>query len=233
MTEEFLELRKKIHKNDVRFDASYRAKKGDLVDGNVISIRRNGVLEGYAVWTISKGRRLHLKGLVVTELCASQAKPLIDLLDKIIELGIKKKVDFILLRRFYEPHDKIFSRLGFMNLRMNVLMPILINLEQLLKPLSEPGVTGKSIKLQIREQVPLFVIVGKNRFSISTDIENPDLIISTDSKVFLRLFFNRTSIIREFLKKTISFSCKRRFLTALKFFNMIKQKQWYFPDADT
>lgn len=235
MIDEFLTLRNTVHKDEFRFDLSPDLWKSSYLFGKepeadtVIVIRKNGLLRGYAVCSIEFDHQIKVCG--VLEICADGRDSLVELIDRIIEKGVKEDVDFIFLRRCEEPFDEVFDKKRFLTFLESAIMVALFNPKELLLPLSEEIEHGKTLKLIIEGFDPIIVKVGRNRIMVMHDAE-PDFTVRTDSKTFLRLCFGKESFMRQFLKRNVFIDRLTCLPTILRFFSIIRNKKWYIPTGD-
>ena len=110
-------------------------------------------------------------------------------------------------------------------------MIALLNPKELLMALSGRIENGKVLNLLIEGFDPVTVKVGEEGFMVVKEKE-PDLTVSTDVRTFLGLFFGRTSLLKEFLRKRITISGILNWRTANHFFSLIKQDKWHIPMGD-
>lgn len=235
MIGEFLDLRNAIHSGKFRFNLTrglwgchYLAEK-ELEANTVIRVVENGILRGYAVYSIFIDDGV--RALKILEICADRRATLVELIDYIGERGVKEGVDFILLQRCREPYDDVFDKMGFLTFVTNVIMIVLLNPKELLSSLSEEIERGKILKLIIKGFDPINIRVGKKAIMV---VENKryDLTVQTDSKTFVKLFFGKTSFLKELLKRKIVTDNLFHLPTLSHFFSAIKQKEWYIPPGD-
>ena len=172
-----------------------------------------------------------VKAYDVRELCARDEIVLAQLIDEITAKGIKDNVDFIFLKRCEEPYNDLFVRKGFSPFLESVIMIALFDPKELLSSLSEPIENGQILELVIKGFAPISIKVGEKRITV-IEAEKSDLIVSTDSKTFLRLFFGRTSFRREFIRRRIRVSSISGLGIANKLFKVIRHDEWYIPMGD-
>lgn len=237
MVGEFVKLRNDLHRGKFRFELpselwklNYIGRPG-VEEDDIVKIYRNGELKGYAICSLSDYEP-DLKMYRILELCAAEKEIMEELIDSIIVKGEQRGADFIIIRRCGEPFEDLFDKTGFLNLKESVIMVVLLNPRELLVPLSEEDTEGRSINLNIHGFEPISLIVGRDKIRLLEHKSEPDLVLSMSDKVFLRLFFGKTSMVKEFLRGNIQIKGKIYINTATRFFRVIKQANWYIPPGD-
>lgn len=235
MTSEFLNIRNTVHRDEFRFNLTpnlwktqYQLGKA-LEANNVIIIRKNNILRGYAICFLVT--RNQIKAYYVQEICSDGKETLVKLLDQIIEKGTKNEVDFIVLRSCGEPFSNLFNEKGFLTTIETTIVMRLLSAKELLLALSNKIEDGKILRLVVEGFDPILAKVGKTEIML-VENEDADLTVSTDSKTFLKLLFGKTSFLKEFLKRRVVISHITHLLTALRFFEIIKNDKWYIPSGD-
>lgn len=184
---------------------------------------------GYAVYS-----QVYLDGTKVCkilDISAKEEKNFRELINQVIKDCIKENVHFIYLRKCDKIYDNVLDERGFLSVEQSLIMVVLLNPHELFSSLSEEIEFGKILKLIIQGFKPITMKVGKKAISvIGTD--NPDLVITTDSETFLKLFFGRTVLWKELLKRKVIISNPLRLPTATHFFNLIRERNWYIPQGD-
>ena len=168
----------------------------------------------------------------ILELCAAEKEIMEELIDSITVKGEQRGADFIIIRRCGEPFQDLFHKTGFLDLKESVIMVVLLNPKELLIPLSKENVEGKRINLEIHGFEPISLVVGKDKIRLLEYKNGSDLVLSMSDKVFLRLFFGKTSVLKEFLRGSVRIKGKTHINTATRFFRIIRQRNWYFPPGD-
>ena len=237
MVEEFVKLRNQLHRGEFRFDVSpevwewdYTGRPGVEVD-DVISVYRDSELKGYAIACLSDFES-DLKVYLVLELCATDAATANELIDKVVTRGNRRNADFILIRGCGEPFERSLGRLGFLDFNESVILGLLLNPRQLLAPLCSEGVQGRRVNLEIQGAEPIGLVVGKGGLGLCECGPEAQISLSLDSRVFLKLFFGRTSIWNEILRGHVRIKGKVHILTAARLFRTIRQDRWYIPSGD-
>jgi hypothetical protein len=196
---------------------------------NVVTVRRNGVLRGYASYLVFE--RGQLTALGILDMNAEGKDVLADLVDAIIERGKAEGADIIYFRKAPGSCDEILDEKGFLSFIESVIPIALLNPNALLNALAESEVLGTSLSLNIRGFEPVVVTVGQHGIEVSPE-KKPDLKVFTDSETFLKLFFSQTTVLKQFLNRKIKVSNPLKLLTVKRFFDSIKQERWYIPFGD-
>lgn len=228
-------FRNTIHKGSFRFDVSSSLwntlyEFGD--DGktrNVITVTKDGVLQGYAVYFVFV--RGQFKQLSVLDICTDGEKTLAEIVELLKERAHEEDVDLIYIRKAADPSDRVFDQKGFLSSIESIIMVTLLNPHELLRALSEEVDDGKNLKLNLKGFEPVTIQVGKKGITVLAD-GIADLAVSTDSGTFLKLLFCRTSFWEEFLKGKVRVRGIFKLSTARRFFDVIKQERWHIPFGD-
>ena len=234
MIKEFLNLRNRIHRNKFRFNLtsglweSHYVSDKELETNNVITVVENNKLKGYVVYSLLIEDET--KVCRVGEVLADSSATLIELVDRLIEKSMEKGADFIILRRCEEPYNDVFDKKRFLTFAESVIMVVLLDPRELLLSISEKVESGKVLNLVIDGFDPITVMVGKKRIMVVED-QRSGLTVSTDSKTFLRLFFGKTSFLKELFHRKIVTN-PVQLSTVSRFFNIIRVKKWYIPSGD-
>lgn len=235
MTNEYLNLRNTVHRDEFRLNLTptlwktqYNLDK-ELDANNVIVIRKNKTLRGYAICSLVT--RKQIKEYHVQEICSDGKDTLIELLDQIIERGVKKEVDFITLRRCDERFSNLFDEKGFLTTIQMAIVVRLLNPRELLLSISKKIEGGKILRLVVKGFDPTFAKVRKGEIMVVED-KKADLTVLTDRNTFLKLLFGKTSFWKEFLKRNVVISGIQHLLIAFNFFKTIKNDKWYIPPRD-
>lgn len=232
---ELLTLRNAVHKGKFRFNLNTSLWRSTYLLGkdpkksNLIMIRENGVLRGYAVYAFLPSHQV--KALAIQEICADGRPVFIKLVDKIIERSIEEHADFIYLRRCKEPFDDIFDTKGFLDFIEGAIMVSLVNLKELMLSLSEEIRSGEVMELVIEGFHPVRIKVGNEGIMVVKD-EKTNFTVYTDSGTFLKLFLGKRSFLKELIKRKIRISNKLFLPTVHRFFKIIEIKNWYIPTGD-
>jgi hypothetical protein len=235
LIDEIIGLRNRVHQNDFRFVLTPDHWKVLYVPENAeksnLAIIRDdyGKLKGYAAFYSVNFDEV--KAYDVREIIAEDENTLNQLLDQITNKGIEDDVDFIFLKRCEEPFSKVFSETGFSPFIESVIMIALFDPHKLLSTLSEKVENGKVLRLVVKGFDHIDIKIGENGIMLAKD-EEPNIIVSTDSKTFARLFFNRTSFLKEFLRGRVTVSRILSLAVASHFFKVVKQRKWYIPMGD-
>lgn len=230
-----LSLRNKVYKDCFRFEVSpdlWYSLYVSMKEGkakNIIRVVRNGVLKGYAVYSIFVRNSFRAFGIM--DICVDGKDTLEELINRIIERSRKEGADFIYLRNPVDPYDCVFDTKGFLSFRESIIMVALLDPRQLLSCLSEEINSGSVLRLIIKGFNPISVKVGRNGVAVIEDAK-PNLTVVTDSRTFIRLFFGRTSFLKEFLMGKIKVNRILQLKIVIHFFSVIKQKKWYIPFGD-
>lgn len=230
-----LNLRNKIHDGTFRFDVTPElwntlfASEKEHQKANIITVVKNGILKGYAVLSIFA--RNGMKVCAIMDFCADGNDVLPELLERIIEYGVGESVDFLYIRKHEEPQDDIFDRKGFFSVIESVITMVLLDPKKLLTSLSEEVESGKDLKLVISGFDPIIVKIGKKGIKV-VEKGKPNFTILTDEETFLKLFFGKTSPIKELLRRKLTLNKSLYLPAAIHFFSLIKHKNWYIPLGD-
>jgi len=229
-----IDLRNRIHRDKFRFELTPEHWKvlyvpEDVEQSNLTTVVKNERLKGYAAYCLINFEQN--RAYDIREICAEDQDTLTKLIDQIIEKSVEDNVDFIFLRRCEEPHKNVFVKKGFFSFSESVIMGALFNPEELLLALSTQIENGQILNLVIKGFTPVTVRVGKKGIMVVKK-EKSDLTVSTDDKTFLRLFFSKTSFLKEFLRKRITISNVLQWTTVNHFFKIIRQDKWYIPMGD-
>lgn len=196
---------------------------------NIITVKRNGELKGYASYlTFVRGQST---ALGVLDMNAETEDVLEELTDTLIQLAETEGVDIIYFRKTPGLDDRVLDTKGFSTFVETVMVIKLLDLGELLKAFSDDDASGPRIKLDVKGLEPVTVTAGKKGLKFVSE-EKPDLELSTDSETFLKLFFNQTSVLREFLGRRLKVSNILKLSIAARFFNLIRQEKWYIPFGD-
>lgn len=232
---ELRHLRNSVHKSKFRFDITPKLYELHYVPGmesepNVLlTVVIDGTLKGYAIYS-----RVLLNGTKayrVLDITTNERWVFEKLMNQIVENSIKEKIDFIYFKKCDEVYDDVLEKKGFMSFAESVIMIVLLNPHKLLLSLSEEIKCGKVLKLCIEGFEPISVKVGEKRIKV-VEAERSDSVVQTNSKTFLKLFFRRTSLIKELFKRNVIIDNLLHLPVAIRFFNVIKQDRWYIPQAD-
>ena len=234
MIDKIIDLRNRIHKDKFRFVLTPQHWKilyvpENVEKSNLATVVRNERLKGYAAYYLVNSEQA--RAYDIREICAEDQDTLTELIDQIVEKSAKDNVDFIFVRRCKEPHENVFAKKRFFSFSESVIMIALFNPKDLLLTLSKRIETGKVINLIIKGFDPITVRVGEKGIMVVKK-EKSDLTVSTDDKTFLRLFFGRTSFLKEFLRRRITIGSITNWTTANHFFNVLRQDKWYIPMGD-
>jgi len=234
LTEELLRFRNKVHKDDFRLNlspdlwSSHYLTLNEIEEDNLIQLRSNSVLKGYAALAYMSIKQN--KALVVREMCADTEETFQQLIDRVIDKGVRRNVDFIVWRKCQETFDDVLEKRGFLTFSESIIMVALLNTKEFLKPFSEDVECGKVARLIIKGLEPVFIRIGKDKFSI---IENgrEDFTIFINGLTFIKLFFGKSSFFKEWLKRKVKVSISH-YLAAKHLFEMLKNERWYIPSGD-
>lgn len=196
---------------------------------NIITVKRNGELKGYASYL--KFMRGQSTALGVLDMNAESEDVLEELTDILIERAEAEDVDIIYFRTAPGPDDHVLDRKGFSSFVETVIVIKLLDLRKLLEAFSDDDASGPCIRLNVEGLEPVTVTAGKKGVKFMVE-KKPDVELSTDSKTFLKLFFNQTSVLKEFLGRRLKVNNVLKLSMATRFFNLIKQEKWYFPFGD-
>lgn len=234
MIDKIIDLRNRIHKDDFRFVLTPEHWKvlyvpESVEKRNLTTVTKDGELKGYAAYYLINFEEA--RAYDIREICAEDEGVLTQLVDQIVDKSVKDNVDFIFFRRCEDSYKDLYVKKGFLSFFESVIMVALFNPRELLSALSEKTKNGKVLKLLIKGFNPVTVKVGEKGIMVVKE-EKPDLIVSSDSKTFLRLFFGRTSFPKEFLRRRVTLSSIFNWTAANRFFNLIKQDKWHIPMGD-
>lgn len=234
MIDEIIDLRNKTHKDEFRFVLTPEHWKvlympENVEKSNLATVRNDGRLEGYAAFYLVNFDQV--RAYDVREIIAQDENTLTQLLEQITDKGMKDNVDFIFLKRCEEPYNNVFAKKGFLPFVESVIMVALFDPKQLLSTLSEKVESGKVLRLLIKDLDPIDIKLGEKGIMLVKE-EKPNLIVSTDSRTFLRLVLGRTSFAREFFKRTVTINGVLGLTVASRFFKLAKQAKWYIPMGD-
>jgi hypothetical protein len=234
LIDEIIDLRNKVHKGNFRFaltpehwKALYVPEK--MEKSNLATVRNHERLTGYAAFYLVNFDQV--RAYDVREIIAEDENTLTQLLSQITDKGMKDNVDFIFLKRCEEAYSNVFERKGFSPFVESVIMIALFDPKKLLSTLSEKVENGKVLRLLIEGFDPIDIKIGEKGIMLVNE-EKPDLVVSTDHKTFIGLFFARTSFLKEFLRRKIRVNSAFGLPTANRFFNIAKQAKWYVPMGD-
>lgn len=234
MIDEILALRNKVHRNDFRFNlpsslwTSHYVSIEEFGPNNLIELRRNGVLRGYAAISISEAE--HNKVLTIREICADEKETFSQLMELVTERGMEQNVDFIVWRRCQEAFEDVLLEKGALTFTETMIMVALMNPQVFLKPFSDRVDKGNVVKLNIEGSLPVSLRIGENNFTME-DATPTDFTISLDSLTFVKLFFGKTSFFKEWIKGKIKVSL-RHYQTASRLFKIVRNQRWYVPSGD-
>jgi len=235
LIDEIIDFRDRTHKDSFRFVLTPKHWKAlyaseDEVNANgMVTVTRNGVLRGYAAYSLVVFGKI--RTYEILDICADAKEVANELIEQIVESGLRHKVDMVFTRNCKEAHDDIFAEKGFLSFVDTVVMAVLLSPRELLQALSKKTPNFKVLRLSIKGFEPVTVKVGKEGITVVSD-EKADLSVWTDNKTFMKLFFGKTRFLREFVKGKITIDNVLRLLTAWHFFNLIKQEKWYIPLGD-
>lgn len=237
VVEDFIRLRNQLHGGDFRFDVGpeawewYYTGRPGVEQDDVVSVYKDHELKGYAVACLSDfeaDRKVYL----VLELCAADQSTANELIDRVVAKGNQKNADFVLFRGCEGPFDRLLDGHGFTDMNESALIAMLINVRPLLTPLCREGVEGKTVRLEIRGDEPVGLVVGKDGLGLSKRDDRPSLSVTLDGSVFLSLLFGRASMWGEFIRGHIRIKGMLHILTAARLFRLIRQDKWYIPSGD-
>lgn len=196
---------------------------------NVLKVMDNGTLMGYAVFCIDavKGAKV----CRVLDICAEKKEVFAEMVDRLVERCVREDVDFIYFKQGKERFGDVLHKKGFFTVWESVIMVVLLDPLGLFSSISEEVKQGKILKLILTGFDPIALKIGKNGVQVIAD-EKPDLTISTDGKMFLKLLFGKTSLLKEVLKQKVTISSILDLPTANHFFSLIEQKGWFIPSGD-
>lgn len=234
MIDRVIELRNRIHENDFRlvltpehWNALYVPQSEKTY---FLTVSRDEELVGYVAFcTVDFGE---VRAYDVREICAADESTMAELIDQMIDRSVRDKIDFVFLKTCEEPYNKLLRERGFSSFIESAIMIALLDPRALLLALSEPVDDGPVLKVTISGFDPVLVRVGAGGIALVADKE-PDLTISTNSKTWVRLFFGRTSFLRELLRGSITASSLRNLRAASRLFRIVRQNRWYIPMADS
>ncbi len=234
MIKDFLDLRNRIQRGKFRLDMmpsvwrSHYAGSEEMNAQNVLTIVKDREMKAYCVYSAiaDEGTKVYK----ILEICADGSEAFNELIDCIVRNGMKDQVDFIFLRESDESHGAALRIKGFMSFVDSVISIVLLDPKKLLSSISEEVHEGKTFRLNIHDFEPVTVKVGKEKIMI-LESEKSECSMSTDAKTFLRLFFGKTSFLKEFLKRNVKVSVFDLLITK-RFFKLIKTEKWYIPSGD-
>lgn len=234
MIDRILELRNKIYRGKFRFALAPEHWRAlyvleDWEESNLATVVKNERLKGYAAYYLTDFD--NSRAYEVREICAEDEETLAQLIDHVIEKSVEDDVDFVFVRRGEEPYENVFAEKGFFSFPESVVMVILFKPRELLLALSRRIEKGDILHLLINGFDPVPIRVGEEGIMVVEEDE-PDLVVSTDARTFLRLFFGRTSLLKEVLGRRIRIGGVLNWTTANHFFNLIKQDKWHIPMGD-
>jgi hypothetical protein len=235
LIDEVIDLRNRVHEDDFRFVLTPDHWKVLYVPenaekSNLATVRNsNGKLKGYAAFY--RVNFEEIKAYDVREIIAEDENTLNQLLDQIANRGMQDDVDFIFLKRCEEPFSQVFSEKGFFPFIESVIMIALFDPHKLLSALSEKVENGKVLRLIVKGFDHINIKIGEKGIMVAKAGE-PNVIVSTDSKTFIRLFFNRTSFLKEFLRGRVTISGIFGLALVSRFFKVVSQRSWYIPMGD-
>lgn len=232
--DEIIDLRNQIHKDDFRFVLTPEHWKVVYVPENaershLVTVNRDGKLRGYAAFFLVNFEQV--RAYDVREICAEDEATMSQLIDQVADKGLKDNVDFIFVKRCEEPYNEIFSKKGFSSFVESVIMIALFDPQKLLSTLSEKVENGKVLRLVIKGFDPVDIKVGEKKMMLVEE-QKPDQILWIDCKTFLRIFFDKTSFLNEFLRRRAKLRGVLGLATVLRFFNIVKVRKWYIPMGD-
>ncbi len=234
MIEDYLELRNELHPDSFRFDMSVDLWKSHYLPSpdagrtNTIEMKKNGVLEGYAVYEIMTDEQI--RALRILEICGSR-KAYEQLIDRMVEQAVRDELDFVFIRKNEEPVDTVFDEKKFISFVDCAILSAPLNPRELLRSMSERVEQGHVLGLDITGFPEILVRVGRRKMEIVENMK-PSVVMKVDGKTFVKLFFGKTSLLKEYLKRNVVILGKSRIFVAARFFNAIKQKRTYIPLGD-
>jgi predicted acetyltransferase len=196
---------------------------------NIIKLTKNGEVRAYAVYSCVV--QDEAKTYRILEMCADEIDDLIEVVNRIIENGMKEEIDFIYLKGVDDRYDEVLEEKGFFSFIESAIMVVLLNPEDFFSKLSQETEYGQTIKLNISGFSSIWLRVDKERAQIVTE-ENPAATINIDSKTFLKLLFGKTSFSKELIMGRITVDNVFALQTARNLFNLIKQDKCYMPSGD-
>lgn len=234
MIDEIIDLRNRIHNDDFRFSITPEHWKALYVPENtekshLATVKEEGKLRGYAAFYVVNFE--DVKAYDVREIVAEDEDTLTRLLDQIKDKGLKDDVDFIFLKRCEEPYTSVLDKKGFSPFVESVIMIALLDPLKLLSTLSQKVESGEVLRLLVKGFGQIDIKVGETGIMLVHE-EKPDLALTTDSRAFLRIFFGKTSLLNQLLRRRVKLEGIRNFSTAQRFFRIIKQPKWYIPMGD-
>jgi len=234
LSDKIIDLRNRVHKDDFRFvltpehwNALYVTESVEKHD--LVMVVKDGELKGYAAYLLVNLEQA--KVYDVREIVAEDAEVLGQLIDQIVARSVKDNVDFVFARTCEDSYKEVYDKKGALSFLESVVMIALLNPRELLSALSEETDGGKVLTLLIEDFDPVTIRVGAKGIAVVAD-EKPDFSLSIDSKTFLRLFFGRTSFLKEFLQRRIALSSILNLTTASRFFNLVRHDKSYIPMGD-
>ena len=234
MIDKIIDLRNRFHKDDFRFvltpehwNVLYVPES--VEKRNLATVIKNGELKGYAAYYLISFEEA--RAYDIREICAEDEEVLTQLVDQVVDKGVKDNVDFIFFRRCEDPYKDMYVKKGFSSFSESVIMIALLDPQKLLSALSEKVENGKVLRLLINGFGQIDIKVGEKGIML-VDGEKPEFTVLTDGKTFLRLFFGKTSLLNEFFRRRVKLGGIQYLATAQHFFNIVKQSKWYIPMGD-
>jgi hypothetical protein len=112
-------------------------------------------------------------------------------------------------------------------------MSVLLDPSELLSSISDSLESGRMLELSIQGFEPIFVEMGAGKIRVvEQEDRKPDVRVNTNSKTFIRLFFGKTSFLKEYLKRKVTVDKIHGASTAAHFFDIIRQERPYIPLGD-
>lgn len=230
-----INLRNSIYRHSFRFEVTPRlwkslynvSKEGKA--RNLVTVKRNGVLKGYAAYLIFV--RNQLTAMSILDMSADGEDTLAELIERIIQHGKAEGVDLIYFRKTPGSEDNIFDEKGFISFVESVIMVALFNPKELLSAFSQDKVSGTDLRVSIEGFEPITVKVSKKGIKVVSQ-EKHDLEVFTDSETFLRLFFGKTTFFKQYLKRKVKVSNILKLMAVYHFFRKIRQEKWHIPFGD-
>ena len=236
MSNKFTLLRNRVYSDAFRFDLDNDLWKmhyplGEKEGlGRTIEVSENGLLKGYAIYSIE-----HLRGTAkvyrVFEIQAENREIFAELTQQLVERAVQDEVDFIYTKGNYEKFHDVFEERGFISFLESVIMVVLLNPIELFSSISEEVNQGKTLKIVIDGFDPILLRVGEKEIMVVQN-DKPNWTVTIDSKTFLKLLFGKTSFLTQFIKGKIKIDSVLGLQTAMHLFGLIRQKSWYIPLGD-
>jgi hypothetical protein len=234
LSDKIIDLRNRVHKDDFRYvltpehwNVLYVAES--VEKHGLVTVAEDGELKGYAAYFLVNLEQA--KVYDIREIVAEDAEVLARLIDQIVARSIEDNVDFVFARTCEDSYKKVYDKKGALSFLESVIMIALLNPRELLSALSQETDCGKVLTLLIEGFDSVTIRVGAKGIAVVTD-EKPDFSLSTDSKTFLRLFFGKTSFLKEFLRRRIALSSILNLTTASRFFSLVRHDKLYIPMGD-